>query len=583
MKRIIFISAIMLIFIMAFSKCARLEGNIQSPTEEATENGNGMDFDSFNINVKQVENSPSISIEWDAHSGLASVWVTVYHGDSQISMANLEGEGISAGNIELDAYYGRHLVNITLTDKYGRKLETSEEIDVIADEYIIAPISGSMPQLYFTLYMKEITQNHKIPAFVWLTRPDSWDWERLPENIFPMPTVDISEVLTHNNYDRMVEITDAYIKELYSISPNAKFHLYLNDYNVYLYLKLMVANDIPEKCYDVVLLSDGGASYAEFQNAFNSSAENFDANAKYATMAENLKILSNEVKAAGDYSPTGKFTVNTTEIRSYCYVIAKEMPNAEWWMLRPRADTLICPDKEFINNILENEVSRESDSADTPNHSRIIVEKSLSAPLEKMNDVERAALKDFYRFNDEMFAESQKEGKRAMVFLGSWANEVNEPDFDAYVRFMKLYFGNEFVYYYKGHPSTPTVNYLHKQQQIEELDLIDIESSINAELILFFYPDIYMCGYNSSTFMSAMSDEMAAAIFNMTRDECKNDYAERIGIFVSRIDNDNYKSYPECNYTSHSYFLVEFNKAESQYKYAIYDSDDDVIINGPKK
>lgn len=586
MKKSIFIVLLLITLVLAFVTCKNPSDDTNIPgentTEEVTTQSTSFD-DAYDINVSQVGKTQKLNISWANNSSISSVNVKVTHKGSTVAKTKVEGEGLLGGSLELDAYYGEHNVSIVIRDDNGREAQITKNVAISNDEYVIAPISGSMPQLYFTLYMNEITQNYTIPTFVWLTRPGSWNWEKLPSSVYAIPTVDINEVLTHDNYNRMVEATDAYIEELYSINPNAKFHLYINDYNTYLYPKLMPGNGIPENNFDVVLLSDGGSSYLEFQNAFNIRAEGFDANAKYKEMAENLRTLMQEVRERKDYYwSLEDFSVDTTKIRSYCYVMSKEMKNVEWWMLRPRADTLICPDEKFVNNILERDVKNDIDEANDPTDN-IIIERSLNAPLKKMNDEQKAALKEFYNFKDEMFAEAENQGKKVMMFLGSWADDQNEPDFYEYVNFMKKYFGDEFVYYYKGHPSTPTSNYPHKQVQLRELDLIDVESSINAELILFFYPDIYMCGYNSSTFMSAMSDEMAGAIFDMKKEECKNDYAYRIGMFVSRIPNESYSRYQECTDRAHSYFLVEFNNLKSEYKYAIYDATDDVIINGPSK
>lgn len=587
MKKLIFISVLLFIFVVAFATCKRPSDDTNTPLEPTTDESITQeavpDVENYNIKVAQIGKEQKLKLSWENKNILSSVEVIVTHGNSVVSKAAVEGDGLSGGSVELDVYYGKHNVNIVIIDKDGNEVQTTKEVTVSTDEYIIAPISGSMPQLYFTLYMNEITRGYTIPAFVWLTRPGSWNWNKLPENVFPMPTVDMSEVVKHNNYNKMVEVTDAYIEELFSINPDAKFHLYINDYNTYLYPKLMAGNDIPEENYDVVLLSDGGSSYIEFQNAFNSSDANFDADARYAEMAQDVRTVLQEVREAGDYNLAQKFTVDTTKIRSYCYVIAKEMKNVEWWMLRPRADTLICPDTEFVDNILKYEVLKSVDGDYTQTENNIIVERSFNTPLTNMNDKEKEALKTFYSFNDEMFAQAKKQGKKAMMFLGSWASDTNEPDFYSYVNFMKKYYGDEFVYYYKGHPSTPTSNYPHKQKQLKELELIDVESSINAELILFFYPDIYMCGYNSSTFMSAQKDEMSGAIFNMTKEECKNDYAHRIGLFVSKIPPESYISYEECVNEAHSYFLVEFNNVESNYQYAIYDATANEIINGPAK
>ena len=575
MKKLVFIALLLLALVMALSACSGKNTDQDIP-----------ESDDYNVSVAQVGKEQKFTLTWDKKDTLASIIVTVKHGDTVANVQTIEGDAIANGSAEIDAYYGKHSVTVVTTSKNGSKTQTTKELVISGDEFIIAPISGSMPQLYFTLNMKEITKDYSIPTFVWLARPDSWNWEKLPENVYAMPTVDISEVLTHNNFNRMVEVTDAYIEELYSINPDAKFHLYINDYNTYLYPKLMAGNGIPEANYDVVLLSDGGASYKEFQNAFNSEDANFDADAKYAEMASKLQTLMAEVREAKDYNWTQTFTVDTTAVKSYAYVMAKEMTNVEWWVLRPRTDTLICPDAEFVAAILANDVLKATNGVYVPTENNVIVERNFNTPLTMMTEEEKETLKDFYSFNDEMFAEAEAQGKKAMMFLGSWASDTNEPDFYAYVNFMKAYYGDEFVYYYKGHPSTPTSNYPHKQQQLEDLGLIDVESSINAELILFFYPDIYMCGYNSSTFLSAEKDEMACAIFNMTQEACLNagnTYAERIGVYVSKIAAENYASYAECADATHSYFLVEFNNVESNYQYAIYDATANVIINGPAK
>ena len=191
-------------------------------------------------------------------------------------------------------------------------------------------------------------------------------------------------------------------------------------------------------------------------------------------------------------------------------------------------------------------------------------------------------LKSLYNFNGELFEAADKQDKKAMMILGSWATAENEPDFAAYVNLVKLIYGDEFVYYYKGHPNTPTSTVPEKQEQLKELDLIDVESSINAELILFFYPDIYMCGYNSSTFMSVESKEMACAIFNMTKEQAAENegmenYRDLIGLYLSPIEDTSL--YAECTQADHEYFLIEYNAADAAQPYSIYDATTNEIVN----
>ena len=566
MKKLIFI--VLVIFCaLSFAKCSQRTAIENTPTESTAD---------YNCRVEQVAKSQKLSVSWDKNTPIERVEITVTHNAQTVADMTLEGEILTCGEVELDAFYGIHDVRVLIVGDGGEQ-EIKTRVSLSADEYIIAPISGSMPQLYFTLYMDEITENYTIPAFVWLARPDSWNWNKLPSGVYPMPTAELSEILSHNNYDRMVEATDGYIEELYSMDQNSKFKLYINDYNLYLYLKLMAGNGIPEENYKVVLLSDGGASYEEFNRAFNSDDQGFDASEKFLEMKGKFDALIGEVREAGDYYWNGNFSIDTSEVRQYAYVAAREKNNVEWWVLRPRINqTFFSPDDEFLSAVSA-DITTDPDAIENP----VIVERSFASPLEKLDDVGREKLKELYNFSEEIFSRALLENKRVMVFLGSWADEVNEPDFDSYVGFMKAYYGEEFVYYYKGHPSTPTSNYPHKAAQLDKLMLIDVESSINAELILFFYPDIYMCGYNSSTFMSAERDEMACAIFNMRAEDCRTDYAERVGLFVSKITD--ISVIPECTDSEHDYFLVEYNREESAYRYSVYDATEGVIINGPLK
>lgn len=518
--------------------------------------------------ITQVNDEQKINVAYKSDETVNKLEITVKHGEQLVSEKTFEGDALKESNVTVDAYYGKHTVTVKAYAEGDFATEITQDIALSASEYVIAPISGSMPQLYFTLNMKEITNDHAIPAFVWLARPDSWNWDNLPENVYAMPTVAVEEVLTHNNYDRMVEVTDAYIEELYSVNSNSKFNLYINDYNSYLYLKLLAGNGIPESNYYVTLLSDGGASYKDFNLAFNVEEEGFDADAKYTEMAEKLSKLYGEVREAKDYNGDGsKFSVNGSDFRQYSYVAAKEMNNVEWWILRPRAGVLCSPDEEFINMVL-NDDKKEG----------VIEERNFANPLKVMTDEEKTALKSLYNFNNEMFEAADEAGKKAMMILGSWANAENEPDFADYVNLVKAFYGEEeFVYYYKGHPNTPTSNHPDKQKQLEELKLIDVESSINAELILFFYPDIYMCGYNSSTFMSVESAEMACCMFNMSladaeANEGTSEYRELIGIYTSKITDDS--DYASLCEGEGNYYLVEFNNAEAKEgaEFAIFDA-----------
>lgn len=157
--------------------------------------------------------------------------------------------------------------------------------------------------------------------------------------------------------------------------------------------------------------------------------------------------------------------------------------------------------------------------------------------LTAKGEVVENEFKNLYHFSETMFEDADKNGKQVMMFLGT--RVTGEADFEDYARFCMLYYGDEYEYYYKGHPATPTDMYPEKQNQLNSLGVHDVESSIAAELILYFYPNISMSGYDSTTFMSA-SEEMACCLFNKTLDAAYNvtngcDYKNTIDFCISKL------------------------------------------------
>ena len=109
-----------------------------------------------------------------------------------------------------------------------------------------------------------------------------------------------------------------------------------------------------------------------------------------------------------------------------------------------------------------------------------------------------------------LFEAAEQSGKKVMIFLGTRLTSDSESseNFRALSAFTEQYYGDDYVYYYKGHPATPTGANPERLALLDELGITDIESSIAAELIFFFYPEANLSGYSStrrSTFRSRCS------------------------------------------------------------------------------
>ncbi len=454
-------------------------------------------------------------------------------------------------------------------------VEKSEDVTVgiAASAYNFAPISATFPAVLFSLSLWEgsdynITKDedgNPIPTFAIFERADSWDWNNLPANVYKLPTASSSEFTGvqwgGQSWVDSRNKMSAYIKDLYEISPDATFNLYYTDNYVENMLWLLVANQIPESQYHVILLSDGSGTYAYFNNTFRT-----DDGTLYDAMRADWVALKQKTREEGKFNPAWAKYANGAHLSMTCLpkyaAVAAEDENVDWWVARTNG-TFAIENEELLAKVINN-----------------CTVKGVSGMLANVqasgND---KSFQQLYHFDGDMFDSANETGKPVMLILGSIVS--NEPDFKDYVRLIKKHYGDSYEYYYKGHPGTPTVLHPSKQEALKELGVTDVDSSIPAEMILFFFPDIYMCGYDSTTFQSVESDQMACGMFNSSKSEilANKTYGEMLDFFTRRIDRTNNEFSPYlslCTETDHVYYLLEYNDTKDA-DIAIYDANDQVI------
>ena len=491
------------------------------------------------VTVAQAGDEQTISVCWETDEEVDRAIVTVEHGGQSISRTVFEGKSVENKSVEVAAIYGNLTVQVDLYHG-ARNCHVEQTVSLTAPEYNFAPLSGTMPVLLFTLSLDEITAEGEIPTFVWLARPDAWDWNRLPVGVYAMPNATREEVTQHENYNLMVAKTAAYIRELAEADPASRFNLYINDYNAYLYPQMLLAQNVQN--YTVTLLSDGTASYNEFNGAFN--VEN--PSAVYESMREKFAAFREEV-AGDERYPNDTYSIGSGELRAYCYVMAREYENIDRWL----NGTLQCGDEAFL--------------AEAKTY---IAEKNIGTMLASLDEAEQAELKTLYHFGDEMFGAAELLNKKVMIFLGT--HLTSQENFIEYAKYAMDYYGDDYVYYYKGHPATPTGLYPQIKKEIEALGIIDLESSIAAELILFFYPDVYLCGYPSSTYLSVTEEEMACGLFGVTEEgAAQYEYCELMEFYIAPIEAHGERYASLIADPSHRYFIAEFSADDT---FDLYDA-----------
>ena len=345
-----------------------------------------------------------------------------------------------------------------------------------------------------------------------------------------------------------------YVAALYQINPNAKFHLYVNDITCSLVHRMIYANKIPEGNYSITLLSDGTATYVFTNDAFKVSDP--------ASINQTLIDQWNSAKTA-EYK-TGTVSAGYSGYHDHwdsIYALLSIEPETEWWMTRTNLFT------SGDNNAFANTIATD------PGVKKKNVATMLNGVSAKGEQTVQE-LKALYNFNDGYFADAEAQGKKAMMLLGTYVNL--EKDFEEYASLTETMYGDGYKYYYKGHPNTTTALWPEKQQQLDLLNIEDIDSSVAAELILFFNPSLNLSGYSSSTYNSTTADA-AGGLWGQTKAQALSptssiDYSI-MDWFATPISNSQNSAYQSLCTPGESSYLVEFSDSILQtadYDFAVY-------------
>lgn len=466
-------------------------------------------------------------------------------------------QDISAAGFGVDfGDFGKFTARVEFR-KNGKAVAVREQtIGVVADEYNIAPVSATFPVVMFSLSLWDINVNdagETIPTIVMLGRPSAYNWNNLPENVYSLPYFTKQQAAGAADYTAFQK----YVKDLYELNPNAKFNLYLNDIDCSYIQSIIYANQIPEGHYTITLMSDGSGTYSIFNDTYNVD----NPSAKHQELVDFWNEAKQNSYKNGTSGPDWGWHAHW----ECMYAVVTSEPGTNWWVAR---DNLFATGDETFTAQVKSAVTVKN------------ITNMLTA-LQNKGESTVQEFKALYDFNDGYFSEAEAQGKKAMMLMGTYV--TNEANFEDYANLTKLYYGDDYLYYYKGHPNTPTGLYPQKAEQLEKLDITDVDSSIAAELILFFNPDISLSGYGTSTFNSA-SEEMACGLFNMTKAAAfAVDGVDYSGIdwFASSINKENVDAAIKelCPDNSVCY-LLEFSDAilaDGEYNIAIYNANLDSL------
>lgn len=354
-----------------------------------------------------------------------------------------------------------------------------QDVKVEAPEYNIVYLAATLPVIFYLSEMWGITNKNR-PSIIGLER-SLFNYNKLPDNVFPFPMASQKELDTpYSGFNRYAQRLVAYIGYLYRMNPEAKFHLYLCDHEGYFALALLYANKIPEKNFDVHLLSDGTGSYNCYKYIFkgDNSPEIFDKMQRTWELSKKkasedgvqqwgkesfIKCGSPSVSERAQGKP---MVIELANRMAYAYVLANSNSNFEWVLHDP---ALLG---EYTGNIRK--ISFIDDNSTF-----------------KMHKEELAALLNI----DYSLFDGKRE--RKCILLGSLVPEI---ECEKRIEETLQQHGDKYSYFYKPHPMSKMTDEF--KRKLEKLGICVLNSKLPPEFFMMTYPDIYLAGYYSSVFLS---------------------------------------------------------------------------------
>ena len=470
----------------------------------------------FEYEIIQSEfGSQNILVKWNFNSSV----------NISINVKGVENEIIRTYNIYnstigeklIKVYYGMPKLYIKVQNYLFEK-QIEKQFKIPAKEILFAAFPATLDSLLFSLNIFNITKNFSCPIYVFLMRYRMWNWTNLPENVF------LFDILDENNYQkfnyyRILDKLKIWINQIYQLNNSTLFNLFINDYHTYVIPICLFANNIPPENYKMYMLSDGTGSYLAFNKIFNDKDTYIQ---NYNNMKNKYYVFREYIRNRKSYDKDSRYSknINYRDLRSYAYIILKEENNTFWWLTK--IEGAFAPNNsEVLQELLNNSN---------------IEEKNINSLFKSLDKEQKEIIKDLFDLNSNFFEEAYKQNKSVMLIIGTHAN-VEKNLYD-YCLTTQLFYKDNYIYYYKAHPSTPIEDDQKKINNLKNISVLFVDSNIPFEMILYFNPNISCSGYYSSSFLEVGKQNLKS-LFGQYKQE--GEYYEKFDYFCQYIKNNDKK------------------------------------------
>ena len=480
-------------------------------------NGGGDGKLDWAVNANTTKDDMTVSVHCDVKTGesLSGAKVSLYYGDELVESKD------AAEEVTFEApHHGMFTVKL----EKGEQTLGQAEAKVWASSYRIAYFTATLPVTMFTsTVFSDQSENLAflegesgldkngacvVPTYIYLGRQQTFNWNELPENMYAFPGA---------YTDAWVEYKTAadFVGELYAMDSASTFSFHVQDNYSLCLTYLAWYNRIPDEKFEATVWTDGTGTYSMLDGIAGKTM--YD---KFLGEANELKseIYAEEDAAARYALADGYVTENSAVYQEKFGGNTFNFYNTAW------AFALACEEDNVYYAVNSVEGVFNDDAA-----LKALAEENLSAiALNTMLSALRADKEGFRAFEflyqtrwtdeggtehsyNDIFGASDKPNLLILGtnVAGEAVSDTQPYTFLEYYDYLQKTYGDTYDIFYKAHPSYPITAFEDGRADLFEQDgVIDITpAQIPVELFMFFYDDVYICGYFGSSFYSSQKGQ----------------------------------------------------------------------------
>lgn len=494
-------------------------------TENNGDVGNGGNNDggddgkvTWSAETETVKDDMTVSVKSVAKTGenFSGATVSLYYGDELVESKD------AAEEVTFEApHHGVFTVKL----EKGEQTLAEAEAKVWASSYRIAYFNATLP---VTMFMTSVFSDQSgnldylegetgmtdagacvVPTYIYLERTQTFNWDELPENAYAFPGGNVAW------WGGFRSASD-FIAELYAIDATSTFTFNFADNYATLVTLFAWRNRLPAENYTVNIWTDGTGTNSSLAAALDGAAA-YDA---IKQSQESFFAQLNEEEDAGRrYDLVDAYIANwidsddhpgQTDSFGWSFVYACENGNVNYAVNSLEG---LFTDTENAEIVALREKAEDTLSVVTLN-SMLTTLKADENGFRAFEFLYQTRWVDDggteHSYND-IFGASDKPN---LLILGTSVagEEVSDTQpytFLEYYDYLQKTYGDTYDIFYKAHPSYPITAFEDGRADLFEQDgVIDITpAQIPVELFMFFYDDVYICGYFGSSFYSSQKGQ----------------------------------------------------------------------------